>query len=111
MTYFNVRKLPPVLFALIATATLAFAGPGTVVKVNGNSFTVHWTMDTSGKISAHGMSEGGYRGGSREKTFTVTPSTVYSVNGGKGSFANLQKGVHVKVTAQSGVASRVDILP
>jgi hypothetical protein len=106
-----VKIIPPVLFALIATATLAFAAPGTVVKVNGNSFTVHWTVNTSGKISVHGMSEGGYRGSSREKTFTVTPSTVYSVSGGKGSFADLQKGVHVKVTAQSGVASRVDILP
>ena len=106
-----MKIIPPVLFALIATATLAFAAPGTVVKVNGNSFTVHWTVNTSGKISVHGMSEGGYRGSSREKTFTVTPSTVYSVSGGKGSFADLQKGVHVKVTAQSGVASRVDILP
>jgi len=106
-----MKKFYSVIFALIATATLAFAAPGTVTKVSGNSFTVHWTIDTSGKITAHGMAGGQYLGGSREKTFTVTPTTVYTVNGGKGSFANVKKGVHVIVKAHSGIADRVDIVP
>jgi hypothetical protein len=106
-----MKKFYSVIFALIATATLAFAAPGTVTKVSGNSFTVHWTIDTSGKITAHGMAGGQYLGGSREKTFTVTPNTVYTVNGGKGSFANVKKGVHVIVKAHSGIADRVDIVP
>jgi hypothetical protein len=106
-----MKKFYSVIFALIATATLAFAAPGTVTKVSGNSFTVHWTIDTSGKITAHGMAGGQYLGGSREKTYSVTPATVYTVNGSKGSFANVQKGVHVIVKAHSGIADRVDIVP
>jgi len=105
-----MKKLSSVVFALIATATLAIAAPGTIVKVSGNSFTVHWLLNGD-KMSRHGMSNGGIVGTSREKTYSVTPSTVYSLNGGKGSFADVQKGAHVKVTSQSGVASRVDILP
>lgn len=92
---------------LIASAVLAVAAPGTVTKVSGGSFSVHYDVHA---VSKHGMANA-YSGSSREKTFTVTPKTTYSVNGGKGSFADIQKGVHVNVKASSGVASHVDVVP
>jgi hypothetical protein len=64
-----MKKLLSPILVLLASAVLAVAAPGTVVKVSGNSVTVHWTVDNSGKISVHGMANGGYRGGSREYTF------------------------------------------
>ena len=106
-----MKKLLFPILVLLASAVLAVAAPGTVVKVSGNSVTVHWTVDTSGKISAHGMANGGYRGGSREYTFTVTPSTVYTVNGSKGSLGSLQKGMHVNVQHNGLTATRIDAVP
>jgi hypothetical protein len=106
-----MKKLLFPILVLLASAVLAVAAPGTVVKVSGNSVTVHWTVDTSGKISVHGMANGGYRGGSREYTFTVTPSTVYTVNGSKGSLGSLQKGMHVNVQHNGLTATRIDAVP
>jgi hypothetical protein len=106
-----MKKLLSPVLVLLASAVLAVAAPGTVVKVSGNSVTVHWTVDTSGKISVHGMANGGYRGGSREYTFTVTPSTVYTVNGSKGSLGSLQKGMHVNVQHNGLTATRIDAVP
>jgi hypothetical protein len=106
-----MKKLLFPILVLLASAVLAVAAPGTVVKVGGNSVTVHWTVDTSGKISVHGMANGGYRGGSREYTFTVTPSTVYTVNGSKSSLGSLQKGMHVNVQHNGLTATRIDAVP
>ena len=106
-----MKKLLSPILVLLASAVLAVAAPGTVVKVSGNSVTVHWTVDTSGKISVHGMANGGYRGGSREYTFTVTPSTVYTVNGSKDFLGSLQKGMHVNVQHNGLTATRIDAVP
>jgi hypothetical protein len=69
-----------------------------------------WTVNASG-ISKHGMANGGYRGSSREWTFTVTPPTTYTVNGAKGSFSGIQKGAHVNVQHTGLVATHVDVVP
>jgi len=105
-----MKKLLSTILVLMTSAVLAVAAPGTVVKVSGNSITVHWTVDASG-ISKHGIANGGYRGSSREYTFTVTPSTTYSVNGAKGSLGSIQKGMHVKVQHTGLVATHVDVVP
>jgi hypothetical protein len=105
-----MRKFLSTTLMLFASAILAVAAPGTVTKVSGDSFTAHWTVDASG-ISKHGMANGGYRGSSREWTFKVTPSTTYTVNGAKGSFSSIQKGVHVNVKHTGLVATHVDVVP
>ena len=105
-----MKKLLSTVLVLLASAVLAVAAPGTVVKVTGNSVTVHWTVD-AGKDSNHGIANGGLRGSSREYTFTVTPSTVYTVNGSKGSLGSLQKGMHVKVQHTGLTATRIDVVP
>ncbi len=105
-----MRKFLSTTLLLFASAILAIAAPGTVTKVSGDSFTVHWTVDSSG-ISKHGIANGGYRGSSREWTFKVTPSTTYAVNGAKGSFSSIQKGVHVNVKHTGLVATHVDVVP
>jgi hypothetical protein len=105
-----MKKLLPTILVLLASAVLAVAAPGIVVKTTGNSVTVHWTVDT-GKMSSHGIANGGYRGGSREYTFTVTPSTVYTVNGSKASLGSLQKGMHVNVQHNGLMATRIDVVP
>jgi hypothetical protein len=105
-----MNKLLSTMLVLLTSAVLAVAAPGTIVKVTGNSVTVHWTVDAS-KISVHGIANGGYRGGSREYTFTVTPSTVYTVNGSKGSLGSLQKGMHVNVQHTGLTATRIDVVP
>jgi hypothetical protein len=38
-----MKKLLSPVLVLLASAVLAVAAPGTVVKVSGNSVTVHWT--------------------------------------------------------------------
>jgi hypothetical protein len=106
----HMKRFLSTTLVLFASAILAVAAPGTVTKVSGNSFTAHWTVDASG-ISKHGMANGGYRGSSREWTFTVTPSTTYTVNGAKGSFSGIQKGVHVNVKHTGLVATHVDVVP
>jgi hypothetical protein len=105
-----MRKFLSTTLVLFASAILAIAAPGTVTKVNGDSFTAHYTVGASG-ISKHGMANGGYRGSSREYTFKVTPSTTYTVNGAKGSFSSIQKGVHVTVQHTGLVATHVDVVP
>jgi hypothetical protein len=52
-----------------------------------------------------------YTGNSREDTFTVSPSTTYTANGAKGSFASIQKGVHVNVQHSGLVATHIDVVP
>jgi maltose-binding protein MalE len=103
-----MRKFLSTTLVLIASAVLAVAAPGTVTKVSAGSFTVHW--DVKEAVSKHGMAHA-YSGTSREYTFTVSPSTTYTVNGAKGSFANIQKGVHVNVQHSGLVATHVDVVP
>jgi hypothetical protein len=105
-----MKKILAGIFVFMASAIFAVAAPGTVVKVTASSITVHWTVDTSGKISAHGMAGGGYRGSSREYTFTVTPKTVYLINGRKGSLGDIQKGAHVNVKHNGLVATEIDVV-
>lgn len=106
----HMRKFLSTTLVLFASAILAVAAPGTVTKVGDNSFTAHWTVKASG-MSKHGMANGGYLGSSREYTFKVTPSTTYAVNGAKGSFSSIQKGVHVIVKHNGSVATHVDVVP
>jgi hypothetical protein len=42
---------------------------------------------------------------------TVTPSTVYTVNGSKSSLGSLQKGMHVNVQHNGLTATRIDAVP
>jgi maltose-binding protein MalE len=102
-----MRKFLSTTLVLIASAVLATAATGTVTKVSGGSFTVHYEVNAKSK---HGMAHS-YAGNSREYTFTVSPSTTYTVNGAKGSFANIQKGVHVNVQHSRLAATHVDVVP
>jgi maltose-binding protein MalE len=102
-----MRKFLSTTLVLIASAILAVAATGTVTKVSDGSFTVHYVVKA---VSKHGMAHA-YTGNSREYTFTVSPSTTYTANGAKGSFASIQKGVHVNVQHSGLVATHVDVVP
>jgi hypothetical protein len=104
-----MKKLFPLFFGVLVCASTAFAAPpGKVVKVDPTSVTLHWDHGKTG-ISKHGMANGGYGGGTREYTYKLTPATTYWQGGKKVTASNIQKDATVKVTADHGVASRVDI--
>jgi hypothetical protein len=104
-----MKKIFSLLLVVLACATTAFAAaPGQVVKVDSTSITLHWDHAKTG-ISKHGMANGGYGGGTREYTYKLTPATTYWQGGKKVTEANIQKDATVKVTADHGVASRIDI--
>jgi hypothetical protein len=104
-----MKKLSTLFFVVLVCAGTAFAAPpGKVVKVDPTSLTLHWDHAKAG-ISKHGMANGGYGGGTREYTYKLTPATTYWQGGKKVTEANIQKDATVKVTADHGVASRVDI--
>jgi maltose-binding protein MalE len=102
-----MRKFLSTTLVLIASAILVVAAPGTVTKVSNGSFTAHYEVNAKSK---HGMAHS-YAGNSREYTFTVSPSTTYTVNGAKGSFADIQKGAHVNVKHTGLAATHVDVVP
>jgi hypothetical protein len=104
-----MKKLFALFFAVIICAATAFAAPpGQVVKVDATTITLHWLREKSG-ISKHGMAGGGYGGGTREYTYKLTPQTTYWQGGKKAALSTIQKGATVQVTAEHGVASRIDI--
>jgi hypothetical protein len=102
-----MQKFLSTTLVLIASAVLAVAATGTVTKVSDGSFTVHYEVKA---VSKHGMAHA-YTGNSREYTFKVSPSTTYTANGAKGSFASIQKGAHVNVQHSGLVATHVDVVP
>jgi hypothetical protein len=106
---FSMKKLLALLSVVFVCAATAFAAPpGEVVKVDPTTITLHWVRGKSG-ISKHGMANGGYGGGTREYTYKLTPQTTYWQGGKKAALSNIQKGATVQVTAEHGVASRIDI--
>jgi hypothetical protein len=99
-----MRKLLSPLFVLLASVVLASAEPGTVIRIYANSFLVR-SMITPPDANHP-------RGTHHIDHFIVTAVTKFFVNGSKGSFADVKKGVHVNVKSHSGVdADRVDIVP
>jgi hypothetical protein len=105
-----MKKLFTLFFVVLVCASTAFAAaPGKVVKVDSTSITLHWEKAKTG-ISKHGMANGGYGGGTREYTYKLTPQTTYWQAGKKVTASNIQKDATVKVTAEHGVASRIDIM-
>lgn len=104
-----MKKLFALFFAVLICAATAFASPpGQVVNVDAASIKLHWTHQMSG-ISKHGNANGNYGGGSREYTYKLTPQTTYWQGGKKAALSSIQKGATVQVTAEHGVASRIDI--
>jgi hypothetical protein len=104
-----MKKLFTLFFVVLVCASTAFAAPpGKVVKVDPTSVTLHWDHAKTG-ISKHGMANGGYGGGTREYTYKLTPATTYWQGGKKAAVSSIQKGATVQVTAEHGVASRIDI--
>jgi hypothetical protein len=104
-----MKKLFPLFFVVLFFPSTACADtPGKVVKVDPTSVTLHLDHAKAG-ISKHGMANGGYGGGTREYTYKLTPATTYWQGGKKVTESNIQKDATVKVTADHGVASRVDI--
>jgi hypothetical protein len=105
----SMKKLFALLSVVFVCAVTAFAAPpGQVVKVDATTITLHWVRDKSG-ISKHGMANGGYGGGTREYTYKLTPQTTYWQGGKQAALSSIQKGETVQVTAEHGVASRIDI--
>jgi len=105
-----MKKLFTLIFVVLVCATTAFAAPpGKVVNVGANTITLHWDINKSG-ISKHGIANGGYGGHTREYTYKLTPETTYWQGGKKVALSNIQKGATAKVTAEHGVASRIDIM-
>ena len=105
-----MKKLLSLIFVVLVCVTTAFAAPpGKVVKVDSNPVTLHWQREKSG-ISKHGIADGGYGGSTREYTYKLTPQTTYWQGGKQVALSNIQKGATVKVTADHGVASRIDIM-
>jgi hypothetical protein len=105
-----MKKLSTLIFAVLLCATTVFAAPpGQVVKVDPTTVTLHWVHNNTG-ISKHGLASGGLSGGTREYTYKLTPQTTYWQAGKKVALSNVQKGATVKVTAEHGVASRIDIM-
>jgi hypothetical protein len=104
-----MKKIFSLLLVVLACATTAFAAaPGKVVKVDSTSITLHWEHAKTG-ISKHGIANGGYGGGTREFTYKLTPATTYWQGGKKAALSGIQKGATVQVTAEHGVASKIDI--
>jgi hypothetical protein len=105
----SMKKLFALFSAvLICAATAIAAPPGQVVKVDATNITLHWTHQMSG-ISKHGNANGNYGGGSRQFTYKLTPKTTYWQGGMQAALSSIQKGAMVQVTADHGVASRIDI--
>jgi hypothetical protein len=106
-----MKKLPVLILTVLGCATAAFAAPPgrQVVKVSADSITLHWQVEKV-HTTRHGEAGGGYGSGSREFTFRVTPQTTYWQGGKQVTLGNVQKGETVKVTANNGVISRLDIL-
>ena len=104
-----MKKLFTLCFVLVVCGITAFAAPpGKVVKVDANTITLHWEREKTG-ISKHGIANGGYGGGTREYTYKLTPKTTCWQGGKQVALSNVQKGATVKVTADHGVASRIDL--
>jgi hypothetical protein len=102
------------LTLLFGTLTIASAATDVpvkkIVKVdqNAKAFTAHWTTKWVSKRSIAGHSDI-----SHEVQYKTTDRTVYTFQGAKGSWANVQKGEKVKVTSHpqgsDHVADQVDI--
>ena len=108
-----MKKSFSLIFLVLVFAATAFASvrpPGQVVKVDAQSLTLHWDVKTTSMTQHHGLAGGGLRGTSREFTFKLTPQTTYWQGGKQVALSNIQKGATVKVTADHGVASRIDIM-
>jgi hypothetical protein len=98
-----IRKFLSTLLVLLASVVLASAEEGTVIRVYAHSFIVRSTTTPPSVRHPHGTN--------RIEHFLVNSATKFFVNGNKGSFADLQNGVHVEVKSRSGVeADRVDIV-
>jgi hypothetical protein len=98
-----MKKFLSSLFVLLASIVLVSAEPWTVIRVYRNSFIVRSTVS---------LPSATYPRGTRDiEHFVVTPATKFFINGNKGSFTDLKKGVHVNVKSHSGGADRVDIVP
>lgn len=105
-----MKKLLALIVAVLACATAAFAAPpGKVVKVDAATITLHWNV-AKAHTTRHGEAGGGYGSSSREYTYQLTPQTTYWQAGKKVALSNVQKGATVKVTAEHGVASRIDLM-
>ena len=106
-----MKKLLTLIVVVLACAATAFAAPpGKVVKVEANAITLHWDAKNTGMSHHHGLANGGLQGTSREFTYQLTPQTTYWQAGKKVALSNVQKGATVKVTAEHGVASRIDLM-
>jgi hypothetical protein len=104
-----MKKILSFFLLVLVCATTAFASaPGQVVKVDAANITLHWSHQMSG-ITKHGNSNGNYGGASRQFTYKLTPATTYWQGGKKAALSSIQKGATVQVTAEHGVASRIDI--
>jgi hypothetical protein len=102
------------LTLLFGTLTLASAATDVpvkkIVKVdqNAKTFTAHWT---TAYVSHRAIA--GHNEISHEVQYKTTDKTIYTFKGAKGSWANVQKGETVKITAHpqgsDRIADKVDI--
>ena len=90
-------------FNSIALADAPVSGKVVKVDPNAHAFTVQYSVPWH---SHHGNATHDI---SHERTFKTTDKTTYWVGSSKGSWANVTKGVHVTVTANAGVADKVQI--
>ena len=106
-----MKKLLALIVAVLACATAAFAAPpGKVVKVDATTITLHWDAKNAAMSHDMELAGGGYGSNYREFTYQLTPQTTYWQAGKKVALSNVQKGATVKVTAEHGVASRIDLM-
>jgi hypothetical protein len=106
--HFSIGNLVMVVLFLFGFNSAALAaGPvsGKVVKVDPNAHTFTVQYSVNGRSARYGSSGRT----SRERTFKTTDQTTYWVGSTKGSWANVTKGVRVTVTANAGVAGKVQI--
>ena len=87
----------------VALADPSVSGKITAINQNAHTFTVQWTRKY---MDRHNMA----KESSREKTFKTSEKTIYMLGSAKGSWADLKKGTQVKVSANAGVADKVEIV-
>jgi nicotinamide riboside kinase len=106
-TSFSVRNLATVAL-LVSSAAVALAGPPVTGKVTGvdqnsHTFKVEWVHKFTDR---HNMA----KENTHETTFKTSDKTAYIVGSNKGGWADLKKGAHVTVSANAGVADKVEIV-
>ena len=104
---FSLRDLSMLGLLIFGPISFAYADSTVSGKLNridltSHTFTVQWTRIPR-QPNQHNMHPVYFK----ESTFKTTDKTTFLVDGMKGSWSDLKKGVHVNITAHTEGADRV----